>query len=89
MIGERGVLALDAFAQNIQYFDDRAGRYALVPFTEGGDPQLVRSFIEAIRRDTVPLVTGEDGLRALEVALCAYASAQCHEVVACPQGVPM
>ena len=89
VIGERGVLSMNAFVQNIQYFDDRAGRYALVPFTEGGDPQLVQSFIDAIRQDTIPLVTGEDGLRALEVALCAYTSAQCHEVVSCPQVIPV
>jgi len=87
VVGERGVLSMDAFAQNIQHFDDRAGRYALLPFTEGGDPQLVQSFIEAIREDSVPLVTGEDGLRALEVALCAYASARWHEPVACPTGL--
>ena len=87
VVGERGVLSMDAFVQNVQYFDDRAGRYALLPFTEGGDPQLVRSFIDAIREDTVPPVTGEDGLRALEVALCAYASARRHEPVACPEGL--
>ncbi len=87
VIGERGVLSMDAFVQNVQYFDDRTGRYALIPFTEGGDPQLVRAFIDAIRQDTIPLVTGEDGLRALEVALCAYASAQCHEAVVCPTGL--
>ncbi len=87
VIGERGVLSMDAFVQNVQYYDDRAGRYVLVPFTEGGDPQLVRSFVDAIRDDSVPPVTGEDGLRALEVALCAYASAQRHEPVACPAGL--
>jgi predicted dehydrogenase len=87
VIGERGVLSMNAFVQNIQHFDDRAGRYALVPFTEGGDPQLIQSFIDAIRVDAAPPVTGEDGLRALEVALCAYASAQCHEPVACPGGL--
>lgn len=83
VIGEKGVLSMDAFVQNLQFFDDRAGRYALLPFTEGGDPQLVQAFVEAIRADSVPLVTGEDGLRALEVALCAYTSAQRHEPVPC------
>jgi hypothetical protein len=29
-------------------------------------------------------VTGEDGLRALEVTLCAYESARQHAPVACP-----
>jgi len=87
VIGERGVLSLDAFVQNVQHFDDRAGRYALLPFAEGGDPQLVRSFVDAIRDDSPPLVTGEDGLRALEVALCAYASARRHEPISCPDGL--
>lgn len=88
VIGDTGVLSMNAFVQNLQFFDDRTGRYALLPFAEGGDPQLVQSFVAAIRADTVPLVTGEDGLRALEVALCAYVSAQRHEPVPCPQALP-
>ncbi len=84
VIGDRGVLALNAFSQQVQHFDDRAGRYALLPYTGGGDPPLIRAFIEAIRDDTAPPVTGEDGLRALEVALCAYESARRHQPVPCP-----
>ena len=76
VIGDHGVLSLNAFNQNVQFFDDRGGRYTLVPFAAGGDPPLVRAFIDAIRHDTPPPVTGEDGLRALEVALCAYESAR-------------
>jgi len=87
VIGERGVLSMNAFVQNIQHFDDRAGRYALVPFSAGGDPQLIQSFVDAIREDARPPVTGEDGLRALEVALCAYASARHHEPIPCPEGL--
>jgi predicted dehydrogenase len=84
VIGDRGVLSLNAFNQNVQLFDDRAGGYSLVPFAESGDPPLVRGFVDAIRNDTAPPVTGEDGLRALEVALCAYESARRREPVACP-----
>ena len=86
VIGDQGVLSLNAFNQNVQLFDDRAGRYSLVPFSASGDPVLVRSFVDAIRDDTPPPVTGEDGLRALEVTLCAYESARRHEPVACPLG---
>ena len=79
---------MNAFNQNVQFFDDRSGIYAQVPFTRGGDPPLVQSFIDAIRNDTVPAVTGEDGLRALEVTLCAYESARRHEPVTCPDDLP-
>lgn len=84
VIGDRGVLSLNAFNQNVQLFDDRAGRYSLIPFAPSGDPALVQAFVDAIRNDTAPPVTGEDGLRALEVALCAYESARRHEPVGCP-----
>jgi predicted dehydrogenase len=88
VIGENGVLSLNAFNQNVQFFDDRNGRYGLVPYSAGGDPPLVQAFIDAIRHDTAPPVTGEDGLRALEVALCAYESARRHEPVVCPGDLP-
>ncbi|MFN8514661.1 MAG: Gfo/Idh/MocA family oxidoreductase [Chloroflexia bacterium] len=84
VIGDKGVVSLNAFNQNVQLFDDRAGTYSLVPFAASGDPPLVQGFIDAIRNDTDPPVTGEDGLRALEVTLCAYESARRHEPVACP-----
>ncbi len=84
VIGDRGVISMNAFNQNLQLFDDRRGSYTLQAWSEGGDPGLVRSFIDAIRNDTTPAVTGEDGLHAVEVALCAYESARRREPVACP-----
>ncbi len=84
VIGDQGVIAMDAFKQNVQVFDDRQGTYRLDPWSAGGDPLMVRSFVDAILTDREPEVTGEDGLKALEVALCAYESAEKHEPVACP-----
>jgi predicted dehydrogenase len=85
VIGERGVLSMNAFNQNLQWFDDRGGRYTLIPWAAGGDPGMIRGFFDAINEGTPPPVTGEDGLHALEVALCAYQSARRHEPVACPE----
>jgi predicted dehydrogenase len=84
VIGDRGVLSMDAFGQHLHLIEDRGPSHVFVPWAEGGDLAMIRSFIDAIRNDTEPFVTGEDGLRAMEVALCAYESAKRHEPVACP-----
>jgi UDP-N-acetylglucosamine 3-dehydrogenase len=84
VIGDRGVISMDAFSQNLQLVEDRRPSHVFVPWAEGGDLPMIRGFVDAIRNDTDPPVTGEDGLRAMEVALCAYESAKRREPVACP-----
>lgn len=84
IVGDNGVIAMDAFKQQLHVFDDRSGAYRLEPWTSGGDPPMIRSFVDAILADREPTVTGTDGLKALEVALCAYESAKIHQPVACP-----
>lgn len=42
---------------------------------------LVDEFIHAILEDRQPAITGEDGRAALQIALCAYASASSGEVI--------
>jgi predicted dehydrogenase len=84
VIGDRGVISMDAFSQNLQVVEDRGPTHLSVPWAEGGDLPMISGFLDAIRTNTDPPVTGEDGLRALEVALCAYESAKRHEPVACP-----
>lgn len=76
VIGETGVLFADAYNNNYEIAEDRGPSFAWQPVEATGDPEMVEAFIDAVRNDTEPLVTGEDGLRALQVALCAYESAQ-------------
>ncbi len=87
VIGDAGVIAMDAFDQNVQHYDDREGAFRLVPHGEGGDPEMVAAFIAAARDGSPPPVTGEDGLRALEVVLAAYASAASHRPEPCGETV--
>ncbi|MBA2755066.1 MAG: Gfo/Idh/MocA family oxidoreductase [Chloroflexia bacterium] len=84
VVGDAGVIAMDAFNQNVQHYDDRDGTYRLVPWGQGGDPTMVATFVEAARTGSPPPVTGEDGLRALEVVLAAYVSAASHRPEPCP-----
>jgi predicted dehydrogenase len=84
VVGERGVIAMDAFNQTLDLVTNREPSHRLVPWAEGGDLDLIRAFVDAVRDGTEPAVSGEDGLRATAVALCAYESARRREPVACP-----
>jgi predicted dehydrogenase len=84
VICERGVLSMDAFNQNLQLVEDRGPSHTLLSWDDGGNLPMIQAFIDAVTSDTPPPVTGEDGLHALEVGLCAYESANRHQPVSCP-----
>jgi predicted dehydrogenase len=69
------------------YVDDRRHRLTLYPRDSGSTPRwipfgadadraMIEDFLRCIRGEAEPLATGEDGLRALEIALAAYRSAR-------------
>jgi len=72
-VGTQGVLAVDAFADRLDVWS--GGELSWVDW--GGDPNrsMLEHFIGAVRGDHPLAVTGVDGLRATEVALAAYRSA--------------
>ncbi|GAF11277.1 LOW QUALITY PROTEIN: NADH-dependent dehydrogenase [Bacillus sp. JCM 19046] len=79
-IGTKGTLKVDAQAQKLDLFHSGGLNYHF--WGDNMDDSLVRDFIESVREKQVPSVTGTDGLRALEVAIGAYASAAKGEVIA-------
>jgi predicted dehydrogenase len=42
---------------------------------------MISEFVTSIRENREPIVTGNDGMKAVEVALAAYRSAEAHEPV--------
>lgn len=76
VLGDRGVIRVDAFRQFISVSSDQWGKTNWVPWGSDMDLGLIRDFVQMIREDRAPSITGEDGLRALEVALAAYRSAR-------------
>ncbi len=73
---EKGVIFVDAFRQHLAVSSNKVGKTQWQNWGSNMDLGLVRDFVEMIRNGAAPSVTGEDGLRALEVALAAYASAE-------------
>lgn len=81
VIGEKGVLFADAFNNNYEMAETKGPSFAWKSVETSGDPEMVAAFIDAVRNDTDVPVTGEDGLRAVEVVLKAMESARTHKKV--------
>ncbi len=81
VVCERGVLSLDMFAQNLVLYSDRTGGTSWVPWGSNIDLLMLEAFVGSVRDGEPVPITGVDGLRAVEVALAAYRSAERKEVV--------
>lgn len=75
-IGTKGVLNVDGFNQKLQVYDDKTMRGSWAYWGDNPDLGLVDDFVSAVRERRAPSVTGEDGLRAVEVTVAAYRSVQ-------------
>jgi len=81
IIGTKGVIELKAFAQ-VLHLDDQTNQcFEDIGWNEGGDEGLLKEFVQVCATGKTPLVTGLDGLRALEIALASYESSRTQEVV--------
>lgn len=79
IIGEKGVLGVDAFNQKLDVYNDEAVKAEWAYWGDDCNLGLVADFVDAVENKRPPSVTGLDGLRALEVTTAAYESAHSHE----------
>ena len=81
IIGTKGVIELKAFAQVLHLDDQTNQRFEDIGWNETGDEGLIKEFVQVCATGKTPLVTGLDGLRALEIALASYESSRTNEAV--------
>jgi predicted dehydrogenase len=84
ILGTRGSLVIDDLAGSLHLVSRRSpGGLRLVPFGVDVDAVMLEAFLESVRAGEAipPVADGEDGLRALEVALAGYAAAKAHSPV--------
>jgi predicted dehydrogenase len=76
VVGERGTVDVDVFRQSLTHYDDVAGAATLVSWGDDLNALMVGAFVDAILAGRPVPISGDDGLRALEVVVAAYRSAE-------------
>jgi predicted dehydrogenase len=79
--GERGLVTADAFSQQFTLYGEKT---RFVGWGDSADLGLIADFADNIRNRRPPSITGEDGMKAMEIALGAYRSARTHKPVRLP-----
>jgi predicted dehydrogenase len=82
VVGEKATVDVDVFRQALTHYDDTAGRTQLLGWGDDLTSRMVADFVDAILAGRPVPITGEDGLRALEVAIAAYRSAEANRPIA-------
>ena len=76
VVCDNGTLSMDMFSQNLVLYSDKGNNVSWHNWGSNSDDALVGAFAKAIAEGSPVPVTGEDGLRAAEVAFAAYRSAE-------------
>lgn len=84
-IGTEGSLYVDAFKQHSLYYNDKAGNLEEQPWADDMNAGLINDFIDCVKTGRKPFITGEDGLRTLEVVKAAYLADEEKQVVTVDQ----
>ncbi|WP_318618015.1 Gfo/Idh/MocA family oxidoreductase [Sporosarcina sp. YIM B06819] len=80
-VGTKGNLTVDAFKQHSLYYNDQDEKIQELPWSEDMDAGLLADFIDCVKSNGTPSITGMDGLRTLEVVKAAYRSNELKKTV--------
>ena len=76
VVAEGGNLFLDLFAEHVDAYNNGEASYAWLDYGYDVNRALLSDFLACVQEKRPVPITGEDGLRALEVALAAYKAAE-------------
>jgi UDP-N-acetylglucosamine 3-dehydrogenase len=83
VVGTEGTLTVNAFDQKLDIYSEEEGTNWDF-WGDDMDSALINDFITTVREGKTPSITGNDGLKALEVALSAYQSGEKNQIVPNP-----
>lgn len=84
VITSKGTLSMDMFSQNLTLYSDKQNRVSWHNWGGDMDAGMIAAFAEAVQKGTPVPISGEDGLRAAEVAFAAYRSAKSGSPISLP-----
>ena len=84
LVAEYGLVTVNALGQVGTVYSDAAQRPRWNYWGSNSDEGMLAEFISAVKEQRPPLVTGEDGLKAVEITLAAYQSAETGQPVSLP-----
>jgi predicted dehydrogenase len=74
IVGTKGSISVDSFAQKNELFSDAVGKGQYLPWGDSMDHYMVKAFVDALIEGKPAPISGVDGLRSAEVALAGYES---------------
>lgn len=74
IVGERGVVDVDAFRANLDIHGGVAQHMRLQPCGSDANQAMIEDFIGSIKEERAPKVSGYDGMKAYEIVKAAYQS---------------
>ena len=81
ILGTHGIVYADTLQQYVAVASNAAGKTQWASYGSDMDGGLMADFVKMIRTGSAPSISGEDGLRAMAVALAAYESAKAGQPV--------
>lgn len=85
LVGEKGFAAVDAFKQVSTVYSDKHQRPQWAYWGSDANQAMLDEFVESIREGRTPAITGDDGLRGVEIVSAAYDSVQSGQPVSLKQ----
>ena len=85
--GTKSNLSLDCFPTTLNIYQNKTMRHTTLSGGDNFDREMIAAFVDAIINNREPDITGEDGYKALEVALAAYQAIKRRQPVSLPLGL--
>lgn len=81
LVGENGLVTVDAFKQKLTTYSHKNQRPLYGYWGSDSNQAMIDEFVNAIQDARVPLVSGRDGLKAVEIVDAAYRSVKSGEPI--------